>query len=224
MSRSHYGLFVSWLAGRELAVTRLAGRELGVSWLSGRELAVSWLAGGELAVIWLAGRELAVIRLAGGKLAVMWLAGSLLAVIRLAGGELAGMWLACSLLAGRASQGPVVERLINKAMIYCGCHNSGPGGEAGVRGGGEGGESWAAPPPYSTVTGSDVSRCASLSQVNSLLREQLERATAANQDLASTNQDLAITNQDLVQSLERARQDAELSGSRLRLEQEVRER
>ncbi|KAG7268547.1 hypothetical protein CRUP_015838 [Coryphaenoides rupestris] len=64
-------------------------------------------------------------------------------------------------------------------------------------------------------------RCDSLSQVNSLLRLQLERATATNQDQASTNQDLVSTNQELAQSLERARQDAELSGSRLRLEQET---
>uniref|UniRef100_A0A8C4ZD29 Rootletin-like coiled-coil domain-containing protein n=1 Tax=Gadus morhua TaxID=8049 RepID=A0A8C4ZD29_GADMO len=90
--------------------------------------------------------------------------------------------------------------------------------------------------------GEEHKRCASLSQVNSLLREQLERATAANQelsstnqdlsstnqdlsstnqDLSSTNQDLASANQDLAQSLERARHDAELSGSRLRLEQET---
>ena len=81
-------------------------------------------------MIWLAGRELAVSRLAGRELAAIWLAGRELAVIWLAGRELAVIWLAGGLLAGRASQGPVGERLINMTMMYCSCHStdSVPGG------------------------------------------------------------------------------------------------
>lgn len=53
-----------------------------------------------------------------------------------------------------------------------------------------------------------VSRCASLSQVNSMLREQLEEA--------------GTVNQGLTESLWKAREDADLCDSHLRREQEVR--
>lgn len=52
-----------------------------------------------------------------------------------------------------------------------------------------------------------VSRSSSLGQVNSVLREQLEQAGAVTQGLT--------------ESLSQAREDAELSDSRLRREQEV---
>lgn len=53
-----------------------------------------------------------------------------------------------------------------------------------------------------------ISRCASLSQVNSMLREQLEQA--------------GTVNHGLTESLWKAREDAELCDTRLRREQEVR--
>lgn len=53
-----------------------------------------------------------------------------------------------------------------------------------------------------------ISRCASLSQVNCMLREQLEQT--------------GIVNHGLTESLRKAREDAELCDSRLRREQEVR--
>lgn len=53
-----------------------------------------------------------------------------------------------------------------------------------------------------------IFRCASLSQVNSLLREQLDQA--------------GTVNVGLTESLWRAREDADLCDSRLRREQEVR--
>lgn len=53
-----------------------------------------------------------------------------------------------------------------------------------------------------------VSRCASLSQVNSMLREQLEQA--------------GTVNHGLTESLWKAREDVELCDTRLRREQEVR--
>lgn len=53
-----------------------------------------------------------------------------------------------------------------------------------------------------------ISRCASLSQVNCMLRKQLEQT--------------ATVNHGLTESLRKAREDAELCDSRLRREQEVR--
>lgn len=53
-----------------------------------------------------------------------------------------------------------------------------------------------------------ISRCASLSQVNSMLREQLEQA--------------GTVNHGLTESLWKAREDVELCDTRLRREQEVR--
>lgn len=53
-----------------------------------------------------------------------------------------------------------------------------------------------------------ISRCASLSHVNSMLREQLEQA--------------GTVNRGLTESLWKAREDAELCDTRLRREQEVR--
>lgn len=53
-----------------------------------------------------------------------------------------------------------------------------------------------------------ISRCASLSQVNCMLREQLEQA--------------GTVNQGLTESLWKAREDVELCDTRLRREQEVR--
>lgn len=61
---------------------------------------------------------------------------------------------------------------------------------------------------FPSVTRLVISRCASLSQVNSVLREQLEQAGAVNQGLT--------------ESLWKAREDAELCDTRLRREQEVR--
>lgn len=55
-----------------------------------------------------------------------------------------------------------------------------------------------------------VHRCAALSRVNSLLREQLEQAGTVNHGLA--------------ESLCKAREDAEMRDTRLRKEQEVREK
>lgn len=53
-----------------------------------------------------------------------------------------------------------------------------------------------------------ISRCASLSQVNSVLREQLDQT--------------GTVNHELTESLWKAREDAELYDTRLRREQEVR--
>lgn len=61
---------------------------------------------------------------------------------------------------------------------------------------------------FSVSQGFAASRCASLSQVNSVLREQLEQAGAVNQGLT--------------ESMWKAREDAELCDTRLRREQEVR--
>ena len=58
------------------------------------------------------------------------------------------------------------------------------------------------------LSGLVISRCASLSQVNSILREQLEQA--------------GTVNQGLTESLWKAREDTELCDTRLRREQEVR--